>query len=290
MVIKTSKGLLELCELRSCSLSDLLIEYEAENSMSSAQQAISKMKDIYGIMEESAVKAQESNQGLSLRIMENDSAKIHAAIEAGRVKTSPLLANAICFSMSVSAVNASMGRIVACPTAGSCGVLPGVLLSLVKDGKTTREAAGKSLFNAAGIGILISENATLAGAVGGCQAEIGSACAMAASAACECLGGSPIECINAAAFALKGLLGLVCDPVAGLVETPCSKRNALACCMAFGAAEMALCGIESTIPFDEVISAMAAISLEMPVSLKETARGGLAATKTAKELEKKIFG
>ena len=185
-------------------------------------------------------------------------------------------------AMAMSECNAAMGRIVACPTAGSSGIVPAVLLTLQAEKQLSEETVVQALFHVAGVGMVIARNATVSGAQGGCQAECGSATAMAASAAVELLGGTPRMCAHAAAFALKSVLGLVCDPVGGLVEVPCIKRNVSGAVNAMVAANLALAGIESVIPVDEVIGAMKEIGDLMHPSLKETALAGLAATPTAK--------
>jgi len=194
------------------------------------------------------------------------------------------LASAIAYALAVAEVNASMGRIVAAPTAGSCGVLPGVLFSVGEIRGADDSELVDALFAAGGVGAVIARSSTLAGAAGGCQAECGAAAAMAAAAAVQIAGGAPEQCANGVALAFKGLLGLVCDPVAGLVEVPCIKRNATSVAVALAAADMALAGIRSVIPADEVIQAMGAIGRELPASLRETALGGLAATPTGKRI------
>ncbi|MEA4884983.1 MAG: L-serine ammonia-lyase, iron-sulfur-dependent, subunit alpha [Clostridia bacterium] len=217
-----------------------------------------------------------------------DARKSVEARRAGKLIGGEPLDTAISISLAVAEVNAAMGRIVAAPTAGSCGVLPGVILAVGERIGADNDKLIDALFTAGGVGSVISRNATLAGAEGGCQAECGAASAMAAAAAVQLAGGSPEACANAAAFALKGLLGLVCDPVGGLVEAPCIKRNATAAAVALASADMALAGIVSVIPPDEVIEAMGAVGRMLPESLRETALGGLAATPTGKALARKI--
>lgn len=199
-------------------------------------------------------------------------------------------ADAIAKALSVSELNAAMGRIVAAPTAGSCGILPGALIAYQKDKNADEKDCVMSMFTASAVGMVINNNACLAGAGGGCQAECGSASAMAAAALTELAGGSPEMAENAAAIALKNILGLVCDPVAGLVEIPCIKRNAGGVANALCAAEMALAGICSKIPADEVIVAMKHIGDSMSSSLKETALGGLAATPSGRAMYEQVFG
>ena len=193
-------------------------------------------------------------------------------------------------ALAVSENNAAMGKIVAAPTAGSCGILPGAVVSMLDEGRCSREAAVMALFTAGAFGMVIAQNASIAGAEGGCQAECGSAAAMAAAALVELMGGTPQQCAHACAMAIKNQLGLVCDPVAGLVEIPCIKRNVSGVTIAFSSAEMALAGIESKIPADECIGAMCEVGCSIPSALRETAKGGLAATPTGERLREQVFG
>ncbi len=209
--------------------------------------------------------------------------------EAGPGVAGELLDTAIARALAVSEVNAAMGRIVAAPTAGSAGVLPAVILTVGERVGATDEQLIEALFTAGGVGQVIAAKATLAGAEGGCQAECGSAAAMAAAAAVQLAGGTPEQCVDAAAIALKGSLGLVCDPVAGLVEVPCIKRNGLSAAAALAAADMALAGIRSVIPADEVIVAMGEVGRALPASLRETSQGGLATTPTGKRLASRFL-
>ena len=183
-----------------------------------------------------------------------------------------------------------MGKIVAAPTAGSCGILPGAVLTLMELRNLERESAVMALFTAGAFGMVLAEKASVSGAQGGCQAECGSAAAMAAAALVEMAGGTPSMCAHACAIALKNQLGLVCDPVAGLVEIPCIKRNVGGVVIAFSAAEMALAGVESKIPVDECIQAMRAVGDSIPCSLRETSQGGLAATPTGQAMRRAVFG
>jgi len=202
----------------------------------------------------------------------------------------PFLGRAMTYALSVAACNASMGRIVAAPTAGSCGILPGCLISLLEEGAVTEKEAVMSMFTAGAFGMVIAGRASIAGAQGGCQAECGSASAMAAAALAELMGGTPAQCADACAIAVASQLGLVCDPVAGLVEIPCIKRNVSGLMIAFSSADLALAGIPSLIPADECLDAMREVGEALPPSLKETAGGGLAATPTGRKLRDKVFG
>ena len=202
----------------------------------------------------------------------------------------PLSAKAVGYALAANESNAAMGKICAAPTAGSSGILPAVLFAIAEERYIAREELAIALIVAGAIGLVIASRASLSGAEGGCQAECGSAAAMAAGAAVNLLGGSPEQVGHAAALALKNLLGLVCDPVAGLVEVPCVKRNAGGAMIALLSADMALAGIQSVIPVDEVIDAMAAIGHAMAPSLRETGMGGLAATPTGAACAERIFG
>ncbi len=193
------------------------------------------------------------------------------------------------YALATAEENLRMGRIVACPTAGSCGIVPAVLVAVSEERQVPESKQIDALLTAGMIGLLVSYKVKLAGAVAGCQAECGVASAMAAGAACDMLGGSADEIVQAATLALKNILGLTCDPVCGLVEVPCIKRNAFLAVHAVTAAELALCGVESKIPIDEVVDTLRVTGQLMSPLLKETSQGGLAKTKTALELEKKLF-
>lgn len=201
----------------------------------------------------------------------------------------PLLSRAVALALSVSETNACMGCIVATPTAGAAGCLPAALFALQEQRGFSDDQLIQALFSAGGVGIVILNRAHVSGAAGGCQAETGSAAAMTAAAIVELLGGSPIQASHAAAIALKNMLGLVCDPIGGLVESPCTKRNAAAVAQAIVAADLALAGIESLIPADEVIDAMRRVGSHMDERLRETAEGGLAATPTGQQLSQHIW-
>lgn len=198
--------------------------------------------------------------------------------------------DAVSKAVATNEVNAAMGTICATPTAGAAGIVPGTLFAVKNKLNPTREQMIRYLFTSGAFGFVVANNASISGAAGGCQAEVGSASGMAAAAIVEMAGGSPAQCAEAFAITLKNMLGLVCDPVAGLVEVPCVKRNAMGASNSLVAADMALAGVTSRIPCDEVIDAMYKIGQAMPTTLKETGQGGLAATPTGKWLEAKIFG
>lgn len=200
------------------------------------------------------------------------------------------LGRAMARALAVAGCNASMGRIVAAPTAGSCGILPGCLVSLLEERGIPEKEIVMSMFTAGAFGMVIAQKASIAGAQGGCQAECGSAAAMAAAALVELMGGTPAQCADACAIAIASQLGLVCDPVAGLVEIPCIKRNVSGLMIAFSSADLALAGIRAKIPADECADAMRDVGDALPEALKETAKGGLAATPTGLKLQKQVFG
>lgn len=214
----------------------------------------------------------------------------HEGSEPGKRLLGTLSAKAATYALAANEANAAMGRICAAPTAGSSGVLPGVIFAIAEECAITEDRLGLALVTAGSIGMVIASRASLSGAEGGCQAECGAAAAMAAGAAVDLLGGSPDQLGHAVALALKNLLGLVCDPVAGLVEVPCVKRNAGAAMIALLTADMALAGIASAIPVDEVIDAMAEIGHALPETLRETGRGGLAGTPTGRAYTERFFG
>ena len=200
------------------------------------------------------------------------------------------MTKAIARALAVAGCNASMGRIVAAPTAGSCGILPGCLVSMYEDRGVKEEDIILSMFTAGAFGMIIAKNASIAGAEGGCQAECGSAAAMAAAALVELSGGTPQQSADACAIAIANQLGLVCDPVAGLVEIPCIKRNVSGLMIAFSSADMALAHVAPKIPADECISAMREVGNALPAALRETAGGGLAKTPTGQRLKGQVFG
>ena len=270
-------------------ISELVLEDQARQMEQSQDELFEQMRASLQVMAEAAAKGLSAVSKSASGLSGGDANKMRRAVEAGRTLSGKVLSEILAKALAIAEVNACMGRIVAAPTAGSCGIIPAVLLTLQEENDLSEERVVMSLFTAAGLGMVIARKASISGAEGGCQAECGSAAAMAAAAAVELMGGTPQMCAHACAMALKSVLGLVCDPVAGLVEVPCVKRNASGAANALIAAEMALAGIESTIPVDEVIGAMKAIGDAMPKSLKETAEGGLADTPTAKKIAREIL-
>lgn len=246
--------------------------------------SLEKMQMLWQVMRDSAAGYDGSQRSLS-GLSGGDGEKYTQMMSSGKMMCGTYLNDAIATALKVSECNACMKRIVAAPTAGSCGVIPAVLIPYRKEyPDTPEEEMLHALYVTGGFGNIIAERASVSGAEAGCQAEIGAASAMAAAALVYLRGGSPEACGNACAMALKNLLGLVCDPVAGLVEVPCVKRNVVGVVNAISCANMALAGIVSRIPPDEVIDAMAEVGSSMSADLRETARGGLAATPTGKRI------
>lgn len=272
-------------ETKGFKISEVVLLNQIEELEQSEQALFQRMSKNLKVMRES-VEAGLSGERRSLSgLVGGDAAKVETRRKKGESLVGGLMSGAIAKALAVAEVNACMGKIVAAPTAGSCGVLPAVLLTVEEVCKVSEHELLLALFTAAGLGMIIAERANVSGAVGGCQAEIGSAAAMAAAAAVELAGGSPRQTADAAAIAMKSMLGLVCDPVAGLVEVPCVKRNATGASLALAAAEMALSGVKSAIPIDEVIDTMGEIGKQMPCTLKETAQGGLAVTPTGRRIQ-----
>ena len=266
----------------------VILENDMSERMVSEEESFSTMLEMYDTMR----KADESYDGTlksASGLVGRDGQKMEEALQAGKTISGGFMGEVMVRALKMGESNACMKRIVAAPTAGSCGVMPAVFLTYQKYFQTSDEKMTEAMFTAAGIGTVIAERAFIAGATGGCQAEIGSASAMAAGGLAYLMGGGEQEIVHACAIALKSLLGLVCDPVAGLVEVPCVKRNVVGAVNAVTAADMAMAGITSRIPPDEVIDAMRTIGMALPCSLKETGEGGLAATPAGVEISKKLI-
>lgn len=282
-------GLVAAAKTAGQPLSALVLRQQAAQLEQTEEEVYARMKENFQVMAACIEPGCQPDLRSASGLTGGDACKMRRRVEEGKNLTGPVLGGALYRALAVSELNAAMGRIVAAPTAGSCGILPAVLLTMQEQG-ADEHACVMSLFTASAVGMVIAENACLAGAQGGCQAECGSAAAMAAAALVELAGGTPQMLDDAVAIALKCQLGLVCDPVAGLVEIPCIKRNAAGASIAFMAAELALAGIGSRIPADEVIVAMRRVGNSMSPALKETAEGGLAATPTACRLCGQVFG
>ncbi len=271
-------------------ISQIVLVDQAEQMDTEPQVLFRKMRENYHVMQESIQKGADPDIKSTSGLTGGDAWKLYSVYEKKKSLTGSFMAGAMWRALAVSELNAAMGRIVAAPTAGSCGILPAAIVTMQEEYSLDEYDCVMALFTASAIGMVIGNNASLAGASGGCQAECGSASAMAAAAIVELAGGTPQMSGEACAIAIKNILGLVCDPVAGLVEIPCIKRNAGGVTTAFMAAELALAGIASHIPADETVLAMKRIGDTMPASLRETAEGGLAMTPTGQALNTRVFG
>lgn len=277
MDFKSAKELLTLCGSHGLTISAVMRARECVLGETAEIAVNARMAKAWRIMKDAAIQPLNAPLKSMGGLIGGEAARLDAYQRATGSLCGSVVGRAVTYAMAVQEVNASMGLIVAAPTAGSAGVVPGVLLSMQEKKKFTDEQIVSALFNAGAVGYLAMRNATVAGAVGGCQAEVGVAAAMAASAAVELMGGAPEQCLDAASTVLMNLLGLVCDPVGGLVEYPCQNRNAVGVAAALTAAEMALSGIRQHIPFDKMLETMYAVGRRMPAELRETALGGCAA-------------
>jgi len=280
--------LLLLTETQGLTIAEVMLRRETARSDLSREKILAEMRCNLDTMRSSVSKGLTERQKSVSGLSGGDAELLLKFSEKPDTFSGEKVLKAVASSMAVVEVNASMGRIVAAPTAGASGILPGALLECGTERGWSDDTLIMGLFTASAVGMLIARNASISGAAGGCQAETGAAASMAAAALVECAGGSPLKALHAAAIALKNVLGLVCDPVAGLVECPCIKRNALGAANAMLSADLALAGIESMIPFDEVVSAMKRVGTSMVTDLRETARGGLATTPTGKALKKRL--
>ena len=276
MDFKNAKELLELCRQEGCPISEVMLCRECDEGETTRQAVMERMARVLEIMRRSATIPLERPVPSMGGLIGGEAQHLAAHADAKQSICGPVLQRAVTYAMAVLEVNASMGLIVAAPTAGSSGVVPGLLLALQEEYHLSDQQVLEGLFNAGAIGYLAMRNATVAGAVGGCQAEVGVAAAMAASAAVELMGGQPEQCLSAASTVLMNMLGLVCDPVGGLVEYPCQNRNAAGVANALVAAEIALSGVRQLIPFDEMVGVMYRVGRSLPAQLRETALGGCA--------------
>lgn len=267
----------------------VVLEDDMEERLISEAESVEKMRQLYLAMKEADAGYDEKLKSAS-GLVGGDGDKMIRALNEGKALSGPFIGKVISKALKMGESNACMKKIVAAPTAGSCGVIPAVLISYEEEYGASLQRMVEAMYVAAGIGEVISARAFLSGAAGGCQAEIGSASAMAAGALAYLNGGDGECIVHAAAMALKNLLGLVCDTVGGLVEVPCVKRNVVGAVNAIASADMAVAGIRSQIPPDEVFDAMREVGEALPKTLKETGEGGLAATPTGREIKEKIFG
>ncbi|CUS79187.1 L-serine ammonia-lyase, iron-sulfur-dependent, subunit alpha [Candidatus Kryptobacter tengchongensis] len=286
MEINSFEDILRYSEQMNATIPEVMIEYEIRKTGKSREQVIEGVRKILNVMIESV------NNGLARDVKSPSGLLNNFAKKVYNAKVNVLTVNfqkAIARAMAVSEVNACMGRIAAAPTAGSSGIIPAVITTMMEEHGIDEDRAIEGLLVASAIGLLIVKNASVAGSEAGCMGETGSAAAMGASAIVYLLGGNNKQIESAACFAIEGAMGLVCDPIAGLVEIPCIFRNAIGVANAFTSAQIALSGVESIIPLDEVILAMNEVAELMSPKLKETAQGGLANTKTAREIQRRFI-
>lgn len=281
MDFKKAAELLSLCKEYDKPISQIMMDRECEMTEKPLDEIRSRMAVSLQIMKDATKEAINQPSQSMGGLIGGESKKLSDLQSSGKNIAGNLLSKAIAYSMGVLEVNASMGLIVAAPTAGSSGVIPGVLLALQEEYDFTDDQIIDALFTCSAIGYLAMLNATVAGAVGGCQAEIGVAAAMAAAAVVELMGGTPEQCTDAASTVLMNMLGLVCDPVGGLVEYPCQNRNASGASNAIVAAEISLAGIHQLIPLDEMMDIMYTVGKKLPAELRETALGGCALSPSA---------
>lgn len=286
----TIKELVEQAEQHhNGSVSQLMIKTEIELTGRSEEDILTIMSRNLEVLKSSVVNGLAPNRSIS-GLTGGDALKMDTYIKTGKTLSDTTILTAVRNAMAVNELNAKMGLICATPTAGSAGCLPAILSTAIDKLNLSEQQQLDFLFTAGAFGLVIGNNASISGAEGGCQAEVGSASAMGAAALVMAAGGSAYQASQAVAFVIKNMLGLICDPVAGLVEVPCVKRNALGSSFAMIAADMALANIQSQIPVDEVIDAMYQVGITLPTAFRETAEGGLAATPTGRKLSQEIFG
>ncbi|MBU3174024.1 L-serine ammonia-lyase, iron-sulfur-dependent, subunit alpha [Clostridium estertheticum] len=289
MFVNKGIELLNICKEKNIPIWEYTIMCEIDESGLSRSQIVEKMRKNLDTMREAAEYGLTNETRSISGLIGGDAIKLNRYAQAKNTLTGEFMIKAMARAVSCSEVNATMGKIVAAPTAGSCGIIPAVVITAGEKLNKTEDDLINALFTSAGIGIIIAKNATLSGAEGGCQAECGSAAAMGAAAVVEMMGGTPAMAMDAAAIVIKNILGLVCDPVAGLVEVPCAKRNIAGAVSALTTADLVMSGVTSRIPFDDTVIAMYKVGKQLPCELRETAMGGLATTPTGLKLAKEIL-
>jgi L-serine dehydratase len=288
MQFRTLKDIVRLCEERSLTIAELMIEEQVKETGVSEPEVIQQMADYYQVMKEAVHRGITEDTVSRSGLTGGDARRVHEYMLSGETSSGSDATRAMAYALAVSEVNASMGRIIATPTAGSCGIIPGVFVSSQERFGWDDAHMVLGLFAAGAIGYVIANNSSISGAEGGCQAEVGSAIGMAAGAMVEMRNGTPEQAMHAVGLALKNTLGLICDPVAGLVEIPCIVRNGLGAVNALAAADMGLAGVRSAIPSDEVVDVMLQVGRSMPSEHRETARGGLAQTPTGRKITEEL--
>ncbi|ANS73682.1 serine dehydratase [Paenibacillus yonginensis] len=288
MNFTTLNELAVLCETQNMTIGQLMLEEQSRESGRTPEAEFATMAQYYEVMKEAVHKGLNEDTTSPSGLTGLDAQRVVNYGKQSEMNLGGAAGEVMAYALAVSEVNASMGRIVATPTAGSCGVIPGVFVSSQQRFGWTDEHMVYGLFAAGAIGYVIANNSFISGAEGGCQAEIGSAIGMAAGALVELRGGTPAQAVHAVGLALKNTLGLICDPVAGLVEVPCIVRNGFGAVTALAAADMALAGVRSVIPSDEVIQVMMEVGSSMPEKHRETAKGGLAQTPTGRKIMQEL--
>ncbi|WP_138205542.1 L-serine ammonia-lyase, iron-sulfur-dependent, subunit alpha [Haloimpatiens lingqiaonensis] len=290
MFVDTGRELANICNTENITIWEYTLREESRETGVSKEKIFNRMLKNLHVMQEASKEALNREVISISGLIGGDAKKLKEYSESGKTLTGEFMVKAMARAISCSEVNAAMGKIVASPTAGSCGILPAVIISAGEKLNKTDEELVKALLTASGVGIIIAKNATLSGAEGGCQAECGSAAAMAAAAVVEMMGGTPDMALDAGSIVIKNILGLVCDPIAGLVEVPCAKRNAAGAVSALTTADLVMAGVKSKIPFDDSVLAMYRVGKQLPCELRETALGGLAITPTGLKLKEQVLG
>ena len=283
-------GVVEAAERAGVPISHVVLAQQARAMEMEPAELYARMRSRLHVMDECVEPGSAADLRSTSGLTGGDAHRMRQAERVGSCVAGGFVARAVQRALAVSELNAAMGRVVAAPTAGSCGILPAAVLSMRDERGCSEVSCVMALLTAAAVGLVIEHGATLAGAEGGCQAETGAAAAMAAAAIVELAGGTPAQTADAASMAIQALLGLVCDPVAGLVEVPCVRRNATGVSVAITCADMALAGIGATIPFDEAVAAMRRVGNSLPPTLRETGEGGRATTPTGTRLAGCVFG
>lgn len=290
MRFSTLEQLVELCRQESVSIGRLMVMEQAQETGKSELHVIEQMSSYYQVMKEAVRKGLEEDTTSRSGLTGGDAQRVLNHMRTNISSLGSDACSALAYALAVSEVNASMGRIIATPTAGSCGIIPGVFVSSQNRFGWDDAILVNGLFAAGAIGYVIANNSFVSGAEGGCQAEVGSAIGMAAGALTELRGGTPEQAVHAVGLALKNSLGLICDPVGGLVEIPCIVRNGFGAVTALAATDMALAGVRSVIPSDEVIGVMLEVGTAMPEKHRETSKGGLAQTPTGRKIMNRLYG
>lgn len=289
-MLNTSKEIIEVCMERNCRIYDLVLEEEMKNTKRTEEEIRAKVSEVVKVMEGSATENLEKETPTTYRMIDGFAKNSYRYAQEKEPIVGKFLMKAMAMAFSTSEVNGTMGKIVAAPTAGSSGILPAAIVSARDKYDLDERTIQNGLLTSIGIGQIIAKYATFAGAEGGCQAECGAASAMAASAVVEMLGGTTEQILHSASISLINILGLVCDPIAGLVQYPCAFRNASGVMNALISADMVMAGLTSFIPFEEVVQAMGEVGRALDENLRETGTGGLAATKTGCAVREDYLG